>query len=394
MIVVGLVAGATTQGADREFIIWGVLIAYFGIQALGALYLAYLAGIQRFDAIAKLNILSTLLLVCSVGWGAYSWGLVGVLCGYLAGGILPAGIGLYTFIRSLKNAQVSADLSKRVTRYAIYTWFTAIVAFFVWSRAEILFLKFFWNDRLVAMFTVSLGLVSLITQGQSLLSGALLPHFVNKADSDNKLAIENTFVLTTRIFAFLFFPACLGIAAILPWLLPMLYGEAFRDAVPFSMALVAATGFTAVGAPASIMIFAMEKPKFHFVSNAVSAFLILAFSTITIGHWGLTGAVAQRLVVQVSLVFLSFFYIARRLRIDVPWRSIFIILISSIVGLLPLFVFSHYFNPIGSVFMGVALFLLLYMFMLYLFGAISQDDWKFFRQTYLHEIGFPKRRAS
>jgi O-antigen/teichoic acid export membrane protein len=191
----------------------------------------------------------------------------------------------------------------------------------VWSRVEIAFLQRYWASESIAMFTVGLTLASLATQGPLLLTGPLLPHFAQRAGEQDLKGIVSIYGGGTLLLAATLFPLCIGLASITPVVLPLLYGNAFRAAVPTAMVLIAfsALSFGNVG---SALLYARERSGFIALGGTLGAALSIASGFIIIPRWGPWGAAWSKAFVQTSMIALGTWYISKRLACPVPLRAI------------------------------------------------------------------------
>ncbi len=312
--------GSRVVAAD----LWFWLAGVFLVQALGAFYIAYLGGRQRFDLVARLNWHSSLILVFGGVLGTVVYGLPGTLAAYLAGSLPPAVLSFRLLGRSRANGRrvvVDRELRSGCLRYAMFAWLAAMVSTLVWSRMEVFFLERYWSAHAVAMFTVGITLSALATHGPMLLSGALMPHFAENAGLRDSQSLRRAFAASTRLLVVLLFPLCLGLASLTPVLLPALYGDAFRPAVPSAMVLIAFSSL-AFANVVSALIYGSGKSWFVAASGSVGAVLSLAGCLLVVPVWGAWGAAWSRSLVQASMVALGAWYAGRKLSCPVPVRAL------------------------------------------------------------------------
>ena len=299
--------------------LWLLAGVLFLAKALETLYRAELAGQQRFDRLARVNTLAGLVWIAGVAFGALRYGVEGALAGHVAGALLPALLGLGLLAR--RGARPGPVLLKRLRRHAIFTWLAAILSAFVWARMELLFLERYWDAHEVAMFSVGLTLASVVTMGPTLLGAALMPHFAGLSGGADSASIRTAYATATRLMAFLLFPACLGAAAIVPALLPLLYGPGFEPAIPNAMVLVAFSSLAFSGV-ASSLVYGLDRPHFVALSGFVGALAAVPLFLLVVPAHGAWGAAWVRSGLQVALVSWGLFYVARKLRCGAPVRAL------------------------------------------------------------------------
>ncbi|GLS42677.1 lipopolysaccharide biosynthesis protein [Methylobacterium brachythecii] len=308
--------------------IWWLIGLLFTTQLVSNFGLGFLRGMQRFDAAAKLTLGSLLMQLVAVTAGAHFDGAEGALLGYCAGGLLP----IAAVIRiGTHGARISPDLRRRTLRFALYAWAGALTTTLIWSRLEIFFLQRYQGSEAVALFTVGFTFSNLASQGPLLLTGGLLPYF---AESYGQRATDRTrsaYATATRIMAFLLFPSCLGLAAILPALLPLIYGPAYSAAISVASVLVAGAAIGATGSVGSQMIYAHERSDFVFVSGLVGAALSIAAGFLIVPSFGMMGAALSRAAVHAVMVAWGSWFIMRRLGCPIPLGDLGRLLIAALL---------------------------------------------------------------
>jgi O-antigen/teichoic acid export membrane protein len=307
-------------------VIWLVVGASCAIQVLGSFAMGYLRGMQRFDRAASITIISVLIQLAGVAAGSLTFGVIGALCGTCIGGILPAAFALSL---SHREKLISVEVKRRVMRYARYAWAAGLASAFVWSRAEVFFLDHSWGKEAVGMFTVALTFSNLAVQGPVLLTGGLLPYFSESYGRNALEEIREGYGTATRLMGFLAFPACFGLAAIMPAALPLVYGQAFSDAVPAAIILVTASSFAAVSSVGASLVFGADRSDFVFVSGCIGAALSIFAGLTVIPLFGVLGASWSRAGIQTGLVAFGLWFILQRLRCRTPLRDLARLLIAA-----------------------------------------------------------------
>jgi len=370
LVIVARLSRSATSGA-----VWLSISLAFLLQTAGAFYTAYLAGVQRFKQTARLNAISGILLVTGVLCGACRFGLIGAVWGYAAGALPAALASVRLAIPARSDVRLRRDLRRRIFRYSLFAWASTLITAMIWSRMEIYFLKRYWTADAVAMFTVGITLSSLAAQGPLLLSGAMFSHFAGLAGTRDWAALHATYASATRRLALLLFPACLGLASITPTLLPMVYGEAYRPAVPTAMVLIAfaALSFATIG---SSLIYGMEKAWFIAAGGLGGAALSLTASMIVIPHYGVWGAVWSRAAVQTAMVALGLWFISRKLLCAVPLWALTKTLLAASLAALAAYAATTIHRGLAGLGLALIASPLLYALLAILFGLVESSDWR------------------
>ncbi|SFJ61477.1 Membrane protein involved in the export of O-antigen and teichoic acid [Bosea sp. OK403] len=298
---------------------WWLIGLLFTSQLVSSFGLGLLRGFQRFDKAARLTLSSLVVQLMAVAAGAVLGGAGGALLGYCAGNLLPIAMILR---RELLHGRIGPALRGRVLKFALYSWAGALTVAMVWSRLEIFFLARYHGSEAVALYTAGLTFSNLASQGPLLLTGGLLPYFSERIAENSLQQLNSSYATATRVMAFLLFPICLGLAAILPALLPLVYGPAFVAAIPSASILVAGAAFGASGAVGSQMIYARERSDFVFFSGIAGAILSVAAYAIVIPVYGLEGGAWARAGIHIFMVAFGSWFIWRRLACPIPLLSI------------------------------------------------------------------------
>jgi O-antigen/teichoic acid export membrane protein len=319
--LIGFVGWATWRwqsgaisGADAA--LWGLVGLACVEQALAGFTFGYLRGVQRFDRLALLTIVSLAAQLAGVAIGSCYFGVVGAVAGYCAGSAAPAALSVRHAVT--RGAQCP-ELGVRVSRYALYAWAGALSGTFVWSRAELFFLERTSGSASVGLFTVAVTLANLAAQGPMLLTAGMLPYFAESFGKGAVSEMKAAYATATRVLAFIVLPACFGMAALLPTLLPLVYGRDFADAVPAATVLVLAAGVGATASVGTTLVMAMDRSDFVFVSGLLSAILAVATGFTVIPAFGLMGAACSRAIIQIAAVAMGGGFIFWRLRFPMPF---------------------------------------------------------------------------
>lgn len=305
-------SGAIT-GADA--IMWGLVGLACALQAFAGFTFGYLRGAQRFDQLALLTIVYLICQLAGVAVGCLHFGAAGAVAGYCAGSAVPAAC---SFRHAATHGSRDTELAARVRRYALYAWAGALSGTLVWSRAELFFLDRWTGSAAVGLFTVAVTLANLAAQGPMLLTAGLLPYFAGNFGRRAFGEMREAYATATRVLAFLVLPASFGMAALLPTLLPLMYGQAFAGAVPAATVVVLASGIGASASVGTTLVMAMDRSDFVFVSGLICAVLAVATGVTVIPAFGLMGAAWSRAAIQLAAVAMGGGFVFWRLRFPLP----------------------------------------------------------------------------
>jgi len=307
--------------------VWGLIGVACALQALAGFTYGYLRGIQRFHHVALTTAVSLGVQLVLVAVGSLTFGIPGALVGYCAGSAVPAALAL----RSVHGiGPLASDIRVRAWRYALYAWAGALSSTLVWSRAEVFFLNRSTGSAAVGLFTVGVTLANLASQGPMLLTAGLLPYFAQRFGKGAFAEMGEAYAAATRMLAFLVFPACFGMAAVLPVLLPMLYGQDFAGAIPAASILLVGAGIGSAAFVGSSLVMAVDRSDFIFLSGLLAAALTVIAGFTVIPASGLMGAACARAAIQVAVVAFGSWFIYFRLRFPLPFAALAKLLLAAL----------------------------------------------------------------
>lgn len=278
-----------------------------------------LRGRQDFGRMARVMLAAALTQIVVTVAGAIALGTTGALVGGIVVGLVPAAFLAGALHR---GGPVTPDLRRRVRRYCQATWASYLLAAIVWTRTEIFFLERSWGSGAVALFSIGVTLANLAVQAPLLLTGSLLPHLaqhIAASEHEQAVAIYRTGM---RLLAMMVIPACFGIVAVAPALVPLLYGRGFEGAVLPTAILVGAAALSALTSVTQTFMNASERNGFNVaVGLAGAAGVVLAGLTL-VPDYGILAAAAVRTAIQFGATAASIWYVHRHLRAPAPLLAI------------------------------------------------------------------------
>lgn len=299
---------------------WAIVGLACATQGLASFTNGYLKGTESFGLLARIAMISAVMQILTTLAGIWLLGVAGAMLAAVLGFIIPAALVVLAARRH--GPPIEPALKQRVSRFAWEAWGGYVVMAFAWSRMEIYFLERSWGSEAAGIFSVSLTLTNLATQAPILLTAALLPFLSRNSGTDNLHRAREGYAVGARLMAFIVFPACFGVAAIAPKLLPALFGEDFSPAVPTTMVLLAAAAFSATANVATIYLMAMEKPRVVFATGGLGAILAITVGLVAVPVYGPMAAAIGRAAIQILVVIVMVWYVQRRLNCPAPYASL------------------------------------------------------------------------
>ncbi len=183
--------------------------------------------------------------------------------------------------------------------FALPTAVSTLVATLVTSRSEVFLLQWLGKAADVGLFALAYGLSThLFAPAQSLV-GPLIPAISSLRTVDLD-AVGNAFLRTLRTGATV---SGLVVATAMPALaalVPILYGDEFRAAVPLMVALSAAGAVLIVSGPATAFVTARLRSRFLLAANLAGLAVDVLVAVLTIPVWGAWGAVAANVAAALT----------------------------------------------------------------------------------------------
>lgn len=173
-------------------------------------------------------------------------------------------------------------------RFAIPTGIAGLVALLVVSRTEVFFLAWLATAPAVGIFALAFGLASHLFAPAQALVGPLIPAVSGLREVDAP-SVRDAFTRTLRASA----TAVAVISAValppLAVLVPLLQGEAYREASPLLVALGVSGGLLVLAGPVSAFTLARLSARGMLMANllALGVDVVLALALIPgLGAWG------------------------------------------------------------------------------------------------------------
>lgn len=297
LALIGYVAWTMQNGAVSEYSpgVWAMIIFLFIAYGLAAVAEAAARGLNRFDETTRLAFYGCLIQVPLIIVGAYFFGIVGALAGYVVRHV-PQAFRLLHYIR--KRPEPGTYVQDKMRAHGRNDWFSDVVGLLVWGRIEILFIGLYFSTTEIGYYAAGLTLAGLVVQLPTQMVAALTPHIGRHHDNRDVARINQTYQRVMRWLTILIVPVCFGGAAIMPVLLPLLFGNEFTPAVAMAAVVVASAFTTALSLVPALTIGARERSDFYLYSTPVVAALSICALALAVPHSGGLGAAWVRFAIH------------------------------------------------------------------------------------------------
>lgn len=366
-------AGYQWSLGDVEMTAVWLATAVFNLAfAYGSMSLSAARGSKDFAASARQVLYGCLLQLPFVVVGAYFFGAAGAMLGQIVRH-LPQALALRKYVVRTPEPKQDA-LTPPMRAYGRNVWLSNIVGLFIWTRIEFLFLGIAHAPAEIGYFAVGMTLAGLVVQLPEQMSAALLPYFGHHHDRNDTAQLERSYRRVFRWVALFVMPVCFGGAAIMPELLPLIFGQAFAPAVPAAVILMASSGITALTIFPDAMITARERSGFMLKASIVTALATVILLSLVVPSGGATGAAIVRAIVHIAWLVVPAFYCWRYLSMPPPVLDIARIALSAAACAGAAFmVLSFQAGPTGIV-LGVLAGAVVYLVCLRLSRAVPEED--------------------
>jgi O-antigen/teichoic acid export membrane protein len=364
-----LAANVPPGTVDPSFLLpFGASVA---VQTMAMFGISYLRGLRSFRLLSGLSLVSMVAQLTLVWSSVHAIGVMGAIVGY---GLGQFALAIVTLGLLFRRGEVQQALRLEVRRYQRFAWAANLCNIFVWSRIEIFLLQYFWTSREVGLFSVALALSALASQGPMLMTGAFLPFLSERHGKGDVAGLQRAFSGGTRLLATVAFPACMGMVAIVPVMVELIYGHQFAPAVPASMTVCAAAAISITAVIGTHMVSALARSDFIFYTALGGAFLSLALGLSIIPAFGVLGAAVARSITQLMMIGAGLWFVTAKLRFAYPFAELARIFLATLPATAIAYIAVELVGGVIGLFAAVALFVPAYLAGLRIFSALPASD--------------------
>lgn len=328
-VLVAAAAGgwfSSVLGADlRPLLVLGVSLASLELAALilGHSLTAYYE--VRTQAAAAL-LSSALFLGTLVAGLSLGGGIVAVLVAGAAGHAGTAAVLLPALLRRLRAPSEPAGGEvpwRRIARYALPFGLISVLNLVTWRQSETLVLSHFWSSREVGFFDLAYKLPQLVLEFIPLAVWPLVLASYSEVYATDPSRAGRVVDRYYRLLFVLGAPISMLGALVSPGAIPLLYGEAFRPAVPLCMTFFLVFPLTFFGTPLSMSLYVLERTGTILVVYLAGAAVNVGLDLLLIPrHWQIGSVVPTSLVVVLTPFVYARILQARGFAYTIPWRFI------------------------------------------------------------------------
>ena len=311
--------------------------------------------------------------------------LFGVLIAFLISQIVALIYCIFYFKSKIssKEEPLNSEEKKTISAKKIFMFSLPIVAasltFTLVRNVNILFIKSFLVDNyLVGLFTAAATLSNLPFLVFAPVSLTLLPSISKAASTNNMELIKKYISQSTRYLLILLLPVTAMTMTSSEKLLQLLYSVDYVAGAGVLSILLVGSTFLTISSALSSVVTGTGKPRFELYYSILFLLIISILNFFLIPKLGLIGAAYAFLITSFMALMVAGTYIYYKFKTLLGLISFLRILFCSII-----IYFIAYMWPVEGFLLLLKYFLLflLYLFLLYAFGEIKEEDWSLVKQV-------------
>ncbi len=305
------------DGNGSSALIWGATAILFLSYAYSTMALNAAHGLGQMREAAEKTLIGCVIQPLAVFGGAVLAGPAGAILGH-ALRHFPQALAVRGYLRADDGRR--ARFTPELWKYARHNWieYSLTVALGAWAELAILGLSFSFME--VGYYSIGLNMNGLVLQLAIFLLAILIPYLGSLHDSDDHASLVEGYQRSLRWLGIVLAPVCFGGAAIVPVLVPSVFGREFEPAVNISEIMIlfsfpAALSFVA-GRTMLARRLSGDHMKISIVRGLVSIVLMLALVPI----YGALGTAWIKAVLSVA-TFAFFMWYCRK-HLGIPFAAL------------------------------------------------------------------------
>ncbi|MGB8657588.1 MAG: flippase [Candidatus Zixiibacteriota bacterium] len=351
------------------------------------LYNGLFCGLQRYDLIARINLVVSPL---TVGFILLVLYLSGKMEWLVAVSTLTNILLVLNYVyfkrRKLdfgpsaidRRPSTANDLSGKLFKFSASVFVVLVLDAVVWERFGILFLSIFSTSTEIAFYNVAFILSSrtmILLPGA--LTGILLPAMSEVYGGGNKGELAKVHSNSTRYLAMLSFPLCLGGIAIAHQFLPVLYGQSYQPAAWLFAILLLGGAVGSISTSSSSLLYGTELQSVVVKVGISAALVNLMICRLAVPSWGAKGvALATAFAQAISGVTLMLYAYKKHMKQKFPRSGILRIILASALMAIVAFTFAEGLKGMVGVALALIVSIPLYILALFFTRSLTAEDLK------------------
>lgn len=209
-----------------------------------------------------------------------------------------------TYKNQNRGACIRFSCAKLASMFKIsYPFISSAILSTIYGQTDKIMLKSMVDNTAVAIYSVSLTLAGAIVIIPTALIEGFRPDILSFKLANQTMYIKRLKQLYASVF-WICVAYCIFITVSAKWIILLLYGNKYIDAVPSLSLVVWYTSFSYFGAINNLYMVAEEKTKWVQLTTLVGAITNVVLNFVLIPIYGVAGAAAASLVTQVFANFI------------------------------------------------------------------------------------------
>ena len=282
------VAQALGRGRDdvETFVLAGLVLMPVVVGAQSLLGLAL--GESRWRLYVLTRIAGAVLPAAAIVtlWLADELTVASAAIAYIAGPIVGS-VALVTMLRGTGRMRLDRARSKTAAAFGVKSWLNTVTALSN-NRLDQILMAALVPSRELGLYAVAVTVSSITFALGAAVSGAIYPRV---AAGDGQLAARSC-----RITVLLVAAASLVLAILTPWLVPFMFGDEFRSAVPMALVLLASSVPAAATIVVTAALTAANEPAAPMQAELITLALTVPPLVLALPEYGGMGAAVITLI--------------------------------------------------------------------------------------------------
>ncbi|MGE3267927.1 MAG: oligosaccharide flippase family protein [Chloroflexota bacterium] len=338
VIAIGLAVWASTAGEPDQAYLLVLAVAAIPVALTSALR-SHLWADQRYRPVSIVTILGTVIHLILVGMAWWQgWHVTGYLVAALALNAVQC-LGLLAVIAfpqpKVLVSRLGVPSSPILWRYIAFAAPAAFVQFtdqLIWQRSGVFFLERDSTLEQVGFYSLAFtGFSLLLMLGWALVQGfyPAISHDFGAGDWPGiRRRLKQAAILASLYAA----PVSFGGVAMLPYLLPLVYGEKVAPSIPVAQMLFVGLFPGVLTAVFGLTISAVGGIWLHVRLGIVSATVSVVANLILVPRLGAVGSAIANTLAQLTTAVLLVTFAHLKYRLSLPWRDVGIVLAVGVVS--------------------------------------------------------------
>lgn len=324
----GYAAWLYAEGNQSGAYIWGATVVLFLSYAYSTMALNAAHGLGEMRQAAEKTLIGCVIQPFAVLAGVFLAGAPGAILGH-ALRHLPQALAVRDYIRA--DGGRRAALTPEYWKYARHIWIESslTVAMGAWAELAIIGLSFSFVE--VGYYSIGLTMNGLVLQLAIFLLAILLPYLGSLNDSEDSALLEEAYQRSLRWLGLVLVPVCFGGAAVVPVMVPLIFGQDFIPGVNIAETMVLFTLPAAMAyVPGSAMLarrLSGDHMKIAVIRGVVSVVLMFALVPI----YGALGVAWIKAVLSVLTFGFLVWYCRKYLELPIAWRDLVKLVVAGIL---------------------------------------------------------------